>query len=275
MVKNFKKLILCVLILSGFCYWQNNSLTVSHYDYTNEKIPTEFKDYKIIQISDLHNKSFGDEQKRLVKRIKRENPDIIVITGDIADNEGKFQPGLDLVNGLISDFPIYYVPGNHESYLKNYGDLTKQLEEAGVQILDNKSITITKDNKEFILTGVNDPSFYYSESSDDEQIMSTLLANHTDQTNQFEILLSHRPELIKQYAEANVDLTFSGHAHGGQVRLPIVGGLIAPNQGLFPEYTGGTYQSEDSTLVVSRGLGNSIIPLRIFNRPDVVSLTLK
>lgn len=159
--------------------------------------------------------------------------------------------------------------------MSDYDVLAKQLTDVGVQILDNKSILLKKGNAQISLTGLIDPSFYYDESTDDVAIISDLLKSNTYKSESFEILLAHRPELIEEYAKANVDLTFSGHAHGGQVRIPLIGALVAPNQGFFPKYTEGTYQEEEGTLVVSRGLGNSLFPFRVFDRPDVVSVSLR
>lgn len=276
MFKKGKKIILGIFILVVFCYWQNNSLTVSHYDIKNEKIPREFKNFKIVQISDLHNKSFGNEQKRLVEKINNEKPDIILITGDVVDSRRtNFVPAVALGKQLSQDYPIYYVPGNHESRLSNYNELAKQLTDVGVQILDNKSIMVNRGNAQISLTGLIDPSFYYDKSTDDIEIISKLLKNNCNTNQNYEILLAHRPELIGEYKKGNVDLTFSGHAHGGQVRLPVIGALVAPNQGFFPKYTQGIHQEGSSTLVVSRGLGNSLFPFRLFDRPDVVSVSLR
>ncbi len=260
--------IFCIVSII-FIYSQNNLITVSNYDIYSRKVPDSFNGFKIVQISDLHNKEFGSNQKRLLSKINEANPDIVVITGDIIDSRRYDEkPSLELVSELVRLYPIYYVNGNHESRRSEYPEFELKLIDLGVNVLSNSSQFITIDESSILITGVDDPCF-------EECIYNGLPNDYLlDANNHFSILLSHRPELFESYATENVDLTFSGHAHGGQIRLPFIGGVIAPEQGLFPKYTEGVHRINDSNLVISRGLGNSLFPLRVFNRPELVVVTL-
>ncbi|MDE7104814.1 MAG: metallophosphoesterase, partial [Ruminococcus sp.] len=240
-------------------------LTVSEYNYKSDKITAEMNDFKIIQISDLHNKSFGKNQKYLIKKIKELNPDIIVITGDIVDsNHTNISKAMDFVNGAVEISPVYYVTGNHEHWLDDseIQELISGLNGTGVKTLNNESVKVEKNGSSFVLSGL-----------DDYHLEDDTLKNMKLDKNELNILLAHEPQYLTHYAMNNVDLVLSGHAHGGQFILPFIGGVIAPDQGFLPEYTNGKYMSADTTMIVSRGLGNSVIPVRLFNYPDIVCIT--
>lgn len=261
-------IILAVLaLITLYFIWQSNDLTVSRYTYQNKKITEALDGYKICQISDLHNKLFGKDQRRLLSLIEREQPDLIVITGDIIDDfHTDIANALALTDRLTSIAPVYYVTGNHElnTGVETFNALLEGLESGGVTVLRDAVREISNGGESFYLLGLDDssrrdgtPARLVSELSDDK----------------LQVLLVHRPENFELYAAAGVDLVFAGHAHGGQVRLPFIGGLYAPGQGFFPKYTCGMYTLGASTMVVSRGLGNSL-PGRINNRPDLVVVTL-
>ncbi|MGL5068150.1 MAG: metallophosphoesterase [Sarcina sp.] len=268
------------LIISGsliiglfiFFYWQNNSITVNNIEVKNNKVPNRFNDYKILQISDLHNKEFGKGQKNILNKIKKVQPDIIVVTGDIIDS-GKEENAMELMREINKIAPVYFVSGNHEAWGGSYNVLKVDLKEIGITVLDNEKIEIIKGNDSIELLGLLDNSFINPENK--EEYTTKQLNNLIEENDELKILLSHRPELFDTYAKSDVDLVFSGHAHGGQFRIPFVGGVVAPDQGLFPKYPEGIYIQNDTSMVVSRGLGNSIIPVRIFNRPEIVVVTLK
>ena len=254
-------------VIALYFIWQNNDLTVSRYAYQNKNFGSSLDGYKICQISDLHNKLFGKNQSRLLNLIRRENPDLIVITGDIIDDSRTdVAAALVLTDGLTDIAPVYYVTGNHElsAALPAHNALMQGLSRSGVEILDNEVRVVAYGNDSFYLIGLDD------DSRQDGTLAG--LVSGLDE-NKPEILLVHRPETFESYAETGVDLVFAGHAHGGQIRLPIVGGLYAPGQGFFPKYSCGIYTYGSSTMIVSRGLGNSM-PGRINNRPDLVVVTL-
>ena len=270
-------LIIIVLIII-YLYFENNAIQITNIDVKDQSIPNSFKNFKIVHISDLHNKEFEKSQKNVINKIKETNPDIIVITGDIIDSyDTNVKISADFINGISKIAPVYYVPGNHESrILDDYISLKTQMQTAGVHVLENECITISKGNDKINIIGMNDPSFEYLKltGTTDEEIVVNNLSVLTKNLNGYTILLSHRPELIDTYASFNINLVFSGHAHGGQVRIPFVGGVIAPNQGLFPKYTSGLHEVKNTKMIISRGLGNSAFPFRINNRPEIVVANL-
>ena len=273
MLWNFPILIICLGI---FFYWQNNGIMLNEINYRNPKIPDSFDDYKIIHISDLHNKSFGKNQKRLMDKIRKNKPDIIVITGDLIDQRRyDLNTAMEFVKKAVGITDVYYVSGNHELWSGKYEEIKKTLQGEGVTVLDDQKSQIVIEEDSIEIIGLSDPAFHNSyEEIEKYGELKNRLKKLIDESV-FQILLSHRPELFELYADAKVDLTFSGHTHGGQFRIPLVGGIIAAGQGLFPIYINALYTKGDSTMVVSRGLGNSIIPIRIGNRPELVVVRLK
>ena len=221
----------------------------------------------------LHNHRFSSNQERLLKSIKAISPDLIVVTGDLIDRR---RYNLEPIQELLANFPdlpTYSVSGNHEIWSGNYPEVKALIETNGWHALDNQSAIISRDNDSIQIIGLMDPA-----SRDQGDIQANVTQNLNAlsiQSDKFTILLSHRPNPFETYANYPIDLVFSGHAHGGQFRLPFLGGFIAPDQGLFPEYTEGMHTLNQTTMVVSRGLGNSIIPLRVFNRPELVVVTLQ
>lgn len=274
-------LITSIILFSGllilFFVWNNNSIVTSEIDVNNPSIASEFNGYKIAHISDLHNKKFARDQENLLEKIRATSPDIIVITGDLVDRRKyNLYSAMVFVKGAIKIAPVYYVSGNHEAWSGDYENIKTSLVNAGVEIMDDRKIELKRGDSSIELLGLSDPAFLtesYMDGTNTSKLQTNLQGLKDD--NVFQILLSHRPEIFPMYVEENMDLIFSGHAHGGQFRLPFLGGLVAPNQGLFPKYTSGAHREDDSTMIVSRGLGNSIIPIRIFNRPEIVLVTLK
>lgn len=257
-------------------FYGNTKIKVSMYDIEDEKIPVSFEDYTIVQVSDLHNATFGKKQETLLGAIEQEKPDMVVITGDLIDSSSTdVENAMEFVEGAVKLAPVYYVTGNHEAAIDKYLELEKQLELAGVTILRNASVEIECEDYSIQLLGVDDPNFTKTDEMFD---MSTgIMKNNLEEmdiTDEYTILLSHRPELINIYSEYSIDLVLSGHAHGGQVIIPFIGGLVAPNQGFFPEYTEGIHEINNTKMIISRGLGNSIIPIRVNNLPELVVIKL-
>ncbi|WNF39005.1 metallophosphoesterase [Bacillaceae bacterium IKA-2] len=260
-----------------FFYFQNNSIVISEYSISSDKLPQNFTGYKIVQLSDLHSKSFGNEQSELVKRVKKTKPDLIVFTGDLIDSDRYDEkPGLILMEKLVQVAPVYYVTGNHEWWSGEFDTLEGKLKSIGIQVMRNTAEEFTAGTEKIQIIGIDDPAnvkeSYSERAATEENIKNSI--EGIEEGDNFQILLSHRPEMFSLYSEYEFDVVFSGHAHGGQFRIPFVGGLIAPNQGLFPKYTSGKYNSNNTSMIVNRGLGNSIIALRIFNRPEIVVVTL-
>lgn len=265
--KRWAALGLLLLLLAAYLAWQNNSLTVSRHSYQSAQVPEAFSGFRIVHISDLHNKSFGKEQSRLLERVAAEAPDIIVITGDIVDsNHFDIQPAMAFASGAAKLAPVYYVTGNHEIRGGKWPEVEQALLAAGVVVLDGKTTAISRGGSEIQLIGFGEKEPMTRLFTDAEII---------EKNDVLQILLAHHPEHFSNYYACGADVIFSGHAHGGQIRLPFIGGLFAPNQGLFPAYTAGAYTQGDATMYVSRGLGNSLFPFRIGNRPEILSVTLQ
>lgn len=274
---NIYILIIIALMLVLFVYKQNNDIKVNNISYTNNRIPESFDNYNIIQISDLHNKQFGKGHFKILKKIEMLEPNIILITGDIIDRRRyNLDVALEFVKGAKKIAPVYYVPGNHEAWSFKYLEISEALTAAGVTVLNNQQVEISKNNQVINIMGLMDAAFDTDENYDylNLEKFKENLAKFSFPKN-FSVLLSHRPEIFNLYVNSEIDLVFSGHAHGGQFRLPFIGSLFAPNQGFFPKYTQGMYTEKKTSMVVSRGLGNSLIPLRLFNKPEIVKVTLR
>ena len=282
MKKPNKKTVLIVSVLVILCLgiwtlWGNIALEVNEYEIVSDRIPEAFAGFRIAQVSDLHNKDFGEGYGQLLTLLSEINPDIIVVTGDLIDSR---QTDLDVAlefawqAGKIAR--VYYVSGNHEARVPEYEDLKTGLMKAGVVILENQKVQITREGESITLMGIDDPSFQEDYLfGDSESVARQAIEDLQNESDGYTILLSHRPELFDLYVDTGMDLVFSGHAHGGQFRLPFVGGLVAPNQGFFPKFDEGRFTEENTTMIVSRGVGNSIIPIRFNNRPEIVLVTLR
>lgn len=268
-------IVLIIVAISYYLYFENTTLKVTKFNIANSKIPSEFKNYKIIQISDFHNSNFKKLTNSIINKIKEEKPNIIVITGDFVDSR---KTNIDISINLIKDIkdiaPIYYVVGNHESRIQNYDELIQKLKMEGVNILNNEVKQLELDNARINLIGIKDPSMFHQDVSKNSSIINKEINDLQYDKKIFTILLSHRPETFETYVNNNLDLVFTGHAHGGQVRLPFIGALYAPHQGAFPKYTSGVYEKENTKMIVNRGIGNSLFPFRINNRPEIVVVTL-
>lgn len=264
-----------LMLLSLYTIWGNFTVGTTYYDVYSEKLPDSFDEFKIAQISDLHNREFGEKNLKIIKILKAERPDIIVITGDLVDSSrANIDIAMTFVKQAMKIAPCYYVTGNHEAWIgKTYMELENQLVKAGVVVLHDEVISFFREDESIYIIGLDDPDFTYGESYFQYSIFQSKLCD-MNLPEGFKILLSHRPEEFDAYVSNGVDLVLSGHAHGGQFRLPFVGGIVAPNQGLFPEYDAGVYTKSKTTMIVSRGIGNSIIPIRINNRPEVVIVRL-
>lgn len=275
--KKAKIFVLCLfgvaIVFLGYNIIQNQHFEVNEITIKCETLPKDFQGYKIVQVSDLHNTEFGENNSDLLLAIKEQSPDIIVITGDVVDSRRtNVQIARDFVNNASEIAPVYYVTGNHEARVKVEDEIDNVPLNENVIVLHNKDILLEKGESVIQLIGVDDPD--YKAVKDSTEYMNKRLKKYCN-NEYFKILLSHRPEFFEVYAENNMNVIFSGHAHGGQFRLPFIGGVIAPHQGLFPTYDAGLYYAtDDTTMVVSRGLGDSIIPLRINNPPELIVVTL-
>ena len=265
--------LLIIALLFLFVYYQDNHLVVSEYTYANNDIQTEFDGYRIVQLSDLHDKQFGQSQETLISYIHDINPDAIFLTGDFVTAKSIVHTE-ELVRELSSKYEMFFVPGNHEAGYVKYADLKEVLSENQVHILENEVVSIAKGNSSINVVGLLDTSFYKRSAAMNAAIMDETVQTLTENLEGATLLLAHRPEYINTYSKHNINLVFSGHAHGGQFILPFVGSVYAPGQGLFPKLTQGKHDKNGTTLIISRGLGNLAPVPRLFNYPEIVVVTL-
>ncbi|NLM09241.1 MAG: metallophosphoesterase [Clostridiaceae bacterium] len=274
---------LLVIIAIAKIYFDNNFLEVLQYSAASNKIPPLFKGFKILQISDLHSKEFGNYNKRLVKKITGENPDIVVMTGDMVNSrDTDFEVFINFARQISKSYDIYYIVGNHEQNLSDDKRkiLIDNLNEIGIRVLDNEKVMITRGTDSINLYGLWFNLRYYKDLNNEytkdvffgaDQIQSILGNLDTDSYN---ILLTHNPLYADTYSDWGADLILSGHMHGGMIRVPFIGGLLSPEREFFPKYDAGKYQVNGKILIVNRGLGNGDFGIRVFNRPEISVITL-
>lgn len=250
--------LLSVILILFFVrlYIDHNVIEISFLEITSNEISSSFDGYKILHISDLHSKEFGD---KLVNKIDEVSPDVIFMTGDmIKASKTDYTAFFNLVNKISPKYETYYIVGNHEQDLsiENMNKIIKHLEEKDVKILDNESVELISGNDTLNLYGLNYDNKYYIGDGELSKEKIDNFIGEVDKTK-YNILLAHNPRHFEAYADWGADLTLSGHVHGGMVRLPFIGAVFSPDRFLFPEYSKGLYEIEDSKLIVSRGLGKS------------------
>ncbi|MFK4998595.1 metallophosphoesterase [Bacillus sp. N9] len=274
-----KRIIIITLILIIACYLflhiNNKWLQTTFYTIESKRIPQSFDGLTIVQLSDLHDATFGKQQWALINKVKKLNPDLIFLQDLIDSNRYDLENSLQLIKQLVTMTDVYYVTGNHEVAVNEVEQIKHELTKLGVHVMTNEAKRLTRNGEEIVLAGIDDPLMknqFAPHIVVDEMIDQALTGAPR---GEYTILLSHRPEVFDVYIDQQLDLVFTGHAHGGQLRLPGFGGLIAPGQGWFPSYTSGKHQRGITEMIINRGLGNSIFPYRIFNRPEIVVATLR
>ena len=286
MSKKVKIAIICVFLAVMFLFLSavlfvvlgNTSLHVSNFTIKSDKLPESFDGFKIAQVSDFHNEEFGKSNEKLLNKLRSAKPDIIALTGDTLDSyEVDYEVALHFISEAQKIAPCYFVVGNHEGRLDGYENFKKQIIDLGVTVLENTSCIIERGGEKITIYGLLDPEALKGEEYGygEMGILEKLLKEIDYKGEGYSVLLSHRPECFEYYVDYGYDLVLTGHAHGGQFRLPLIGAVYAPGQGFFPKYTAGVYTEESTTMVVSRGLGNSSIPVRFNNTPEIVIVTLE
>lgn len=262
-VRRFFTGVLVLALLAGWFLWQQNGLSTE--EILVDGAPEGFAGYRIAIVSDLHAKEFGDDNQRLLHFVEGLEPDLIAITGDILHEPDQLAMIPAVATGLAAIAPTYYVTGNHEWAAGVVRELEPLLEDCGVTVLSNEYVMLERGGDRLALLGAEDSNGY----ADQKTIGELAQEVRQDQGEVYELLLSHRNNRQEEYVAAGVDLTLSGHAHGGLIRLPGTDGLIGPQREFFPDYTAGLYDLAQGQIVVSRGLGNQLPAFRLFNRPDV------
>lgn len=272
MKKRLKTVLIIAVVSALLVFVTDSRLKIVHYSIKSDEVSNEIK---LALITDLHNCGYGKNQQQLLKEIDKEKPDAILLGGDIFDDDYITENAFTLIESLADDYKLYYVSGNHEWWSGDMYELFGYLDSVGVITLRGESDVLEVGDSRITICGIDDPAviFYDEEYADfDEQLASV----GKSLGKGFNLLLSHRPNHEDMYFDYDFDLVLSGHAHGGQVRIPfLLNGLYAPNQGLFPRVAGGRYDFENGTMIVSRGLSreNTIVP-RVFNRPELVFVSI-
>lgn len=279
----FAIIIAGVVLLS---IYENKQLSVEFYEICSEKIPQGFDGYRIVFLTDLHCREFGDKNEKLLEAIAQCKPDVVLIGGDMVvsrENSTEEVP-LRLLKDLAKEYPVYYADGNHELRLARneeifgvrYKDYIHKMKEYDVQHMSNETIVLAAEDGFISLTAFDlEKKFYhrFHVPQMTKEEIETAIGEHTGKV--FQILLVHNPNYMEAYADFGSDLVLSGHFHGGMVRIPGLGGVISPQFQIFPKYDAGEFRKKNTTMIVSRGLGNHSIKLRVFNRPEISVITLK
>ncbi|MBQ3009694.1 MAG: metallophosphoesterase [Oscillospiraceae bacterium] len=248
---------------AGVLLWGNTAITTTEHSVFHRAVPRPFDGFRIAHITDFHNTAFGKDHHRLLTKLQEAKPDIIAITGDMIDARRTDIPtALGFAAEAVKLAPCYYVMGNHEARIPSYPEFEEGLRKVGVHVLRNESVQLEREGEYLTVIGIDDPSASDCFAED--------IIRMRKEARGFTLLLSHRPERFETYCAAGVHLALCGHAHGGQVRIPFLGGVIAPHQGFFPKYDSGVYKKGDTRMILSRGLGNSLCPLRVNNRPELI-----
>lgn len=235
------------------------------------RLPASFDGFTIVQLSDVHGALFGKDNSRLLARVQREDPDVIALTGDLADEFTDMEVVDSLLGALAEIAPVYYVSGNHEWASGLLPELEGLFEQHGVTYLRNECVTLGRGGESIVLAGVEDPNGWRDMSEPDE-IVEMIRENHGDA---FTVLLGHRNYWAEEYPDLPVDLILCGHAHGGIIRLPLIGGVLGTGRVLFPDWVDGVHEVGRYTLIISRGIGQSPAAPRFLNNPEVVAVTLR
>lgn len=270
-IRRLLALLALFALAAGFVYWQNFTLQVEPVELFFESLPPQFDGLRVAELSDLHGRSFGKNNVRLLRTLQKARPDMICICGDLFDEKTDLTMLEPLLTGLTDIAPVYYVTGNHEWQVKNLRETLQKMRAWGVTVLENEGRVLSRGGAEMVVAGVHDPCGPY-----DMKTPAALVRElRSTQGNDFILMLSHRNDELAMWSQLGVQLVLSGHCHGGVVRLPFVGGVFGTRRELFPEYDAGVYRQDGTTLFVSRGLGYTNVHFRLFNRPHVPIMILR
>ena len=268
--------VLLAVLAAGilFFYWSNHSLQIERFTFLDSALPEGFDGAVVVQLSDLHCGSFGENNSGLLAAVAAAEPDYIFLTGDLLDQAKPIPEGYveTLAGGLAAIAPTYYVTGNHEWARGGVPELKNTLADCGVTVLSNQFVPLERQGDVILLAGVDDPNGYADQKTPDELAAEIAAAGDSP----YWLLLAHRNTLFAdRYSRLGANLTICGHGHGGLIRLPFTDGLVSTDRTFFPTYTAGFYTANGARVFVSRGLGNSGRTFRLFNRPQVAVLTLE
>lgn len=277
-----------IIVFIGWMYYNNYHFVTEYYKVVSKKLPKSFHGSKLILITDFHNQSFGKNNERLLEAIEKENPDYIMIAGDMLIKGKKFEieTAIELLKRLSEKYPVYYAPGNHEHQLGKleqtkecfWNSYIARIKRFGVKYLVNETVILQKGTERIKVSGIDIDSIYYKKGCHRPKLQKEEM--HKDMRVEsasclYQILLAHNPEYFETYAEWGADLVLAGHVHGGIMILPFLGGVVAPSYQIFPKYDFGKFVYRNSIMVLSRGLAVHSIKIRIFNVPELSVITLE
>ncbi|MGB8453787.1 MAG: metallophosphoesterase [Anaerocolumna sp.] len=274
-----------LLLFIMYVFIENKNLEIKYYQIHSKRIPNAFNGVRFVILADLHNNKFGKDNEKLIDKISKINPDYILVAGDmvVSSEPDNLEAPYHLLSVLIGKYPIYYSLGNHEQRLvpevtlhyKSYAKYKINLQELGVQFLENEQVTISRNDENIAITGLVIGMDYFNKLK--QPGMTTEYIQNLvgiPQNKCYNILIAHNPVYFNFYAEWGADLIVSGHVHGGIIRLPGLGGIISPQYKFMPKYDAGKFEMNDKIMLVSKGLGLHTIKLRIHNRPELMVVTL-
>ncbi len=286
-----------IILLILWIILEQKLLMTTRYTISSKKLPKQLNHTRFVLLADLHNRTFGKKNRRLLRRIHALAPDFIIAAGDMITKQAVSYPGsaYDLMEQLAGSYKIFYSYGNHEQRFERIGQLPvserspeqiklystwveykNRLSQLGVVFLDNENIIYELKASKMKIAGVSLPSEYFifhSHTDMEPGFLNKLMGESAEE--QFQLLIAHNPVYFTDYADWGADLTLSGHIHGGMMRLPGIGGVISPQARFFPKYDSGHHTYQEKQMVVSRGLGSHSIMPRIFNIPELIEITLK
>ncbi len=272
MKKRFPVVLVCFLMLVLWVILEQKWIQITPYTVQNETLPTSFSGLRVTELADLHGTTFGEDQERLLRAVQKTEPDLITLNGDLFDLNTNPAELDVLLTGLCEIAPTYYVTGNHEWVTENLYETLEHFRELGIVVLDNTYVVLERGSEQIAVAGVHDPNGPYDMKTPEELV--TEIRDDLDEDT-YILMLAHRNGQLAMWSELGVQTVLVGHGHGGMIRLPFVGGLLDVEHNLFPTYDAGLFREGETTMVVSRGLGKSGWIPRVFNRPELVTITLE
>lgn len=265
-------LVLTALLAAGFLLWGNCSLQTTETTLVSPALPPAFDGLRIVELADLHGRVFGRGSRRLLAAVRRAEPDLICIDGDLFDEHTDLAMLPPLLRGLCAIAPVYYVTGNHEWRVPGLRGILAQMRTCGVTVLQDDWRVLRRGEDALVLAGTDDPCGP-AERKTPAELIADIRAEAGEAA--FLLLLAHRNDQLPQWSALGVQAVLAGHCHGGVVRLPFVGGLFGTDRRLFPAWDAGLYRQGETALYVSRGLGYTNVHFRLFNRPEVAVIVLR
>lgn len=271
-VRKLPTVAVVLLLFLLFVLWNNFDIQTETVAVVLENLPSAFDGLRIVELSDLHGRSFGEDNAVLLRKIAEAKPDLICICGDLVDEKSDLTVLPPLLRGLVAIAPTYYVTGNHEWQLENLSDVLAEMRSLGVTVLRNDYRILEKDGQRLVIAGVDDPCGPYDQKTPEELVSEIRASEGEDACI---VMLAHRNDTIDLWSSLGVDLVLTGHCHGGVIRIPFVGGVFGSHRTLFPKYDAGLFGQNGTQLYVGRGLGYTNVHFRLFNRPHLPVLVLQ